>query len=314
MLGREHLLRRPSLFESRAECSVSDTKPTRPLSQAMRFSVVFQKSCFTGVLSLLHSSRPFAVRRPTIRHTLIAMSARIIPVVVDPLNAVFSGRFLPNVCHEIDERVSPLMTHLNRSLPVTMVVLIVRVVAASFHLLPRRILGRFAHATSTCSVASARLSRTLSKIPTSYCSLIPTLAKALPAGIARLGFSRKLNYCELAVNVANFVRSLFAATAGTNSSIAQSTPAHNGFFSAFAAAVPACTFQSLEIATSVTQNGKLSVSIASLIFDVRPQLARIVRRHSSTPDKLDCVRAESVHHDCLGSFHCTKQGRLVHYI
>jgi hypothetical protein len=51
---------------------------------------------------------------------------------------------------------------------------------------------------------------------------------------------------------------------------------------------------------------EFGVNIPRFIFGARGQLDRIIRRHSSTPFQLDCDRAESVHHDCLGSFYFSK--------
>jgi hypothetical protein len=61
-------------------------------------------------------------------------------------------------------------------------------------------------------------------------------------------------------------------------------------------------------------NGQLAVFIASLVFSVWRQLDRITRRHDSTPIKLDCDRAESVHNNRLGSFYCISYGRQIQHV
>jgi len=49
--------------------------------------------------------------------------------------------------------------------------------------------------------------------------------------------------------------------------------------------------------------GLLALASMTACFKAIVKFGRIIRRHDSTPDKLDCDRAESVHNNCFGSFH-----------
>lgn len=63
------------------------------------------------------------------------------------------------------------------------------------------------------------------------------------------------------------------------------------FSSALTSAEPVRAFVGLKGVTSIADNCELSVDVTCLVFDARRQLDRIIRRHSSTPSKLDFDRA-----------------------
>lgn len=284
-----NLFHSPTLFvKSSRKGAVSDSEPSCPLSQPMRFSVVGQESRFACVLALLHSSRPFAIRWPSVCNTLIAVSARIISVVVFALYAVVAGRFLAHVRHEVDKGVKPTFANHYSASSVAVVVLCFWVVAAFFHVFPRVVFWRLVPASGACSVTTAGLDRLLSKIASRNCGCISTLTLALPARIARLGVASKLDHCELAVFAANFVRAVFAASAGMDVSRPSGTCAKNLLDSAFTAKQPVRSVLATKFGTGVAYRDEIAEWLSSDVFDVGRQLDRIVRRHSSTPRKLDC--------------------------
>lgn len=291
MFGREYLFVRPSFGESRAERAMRDTEPTRPLSKAVSFSVERKHSCFTGVLRLLHLSSPAAV------------VFFVVSVAVKPVDRSLWKRLQSHILKKVDKRIKPSLADRYALSAVEMIIIIVGIVASSLHFFPRRVFGRIAHTSGNCSVTSARLYRIISKITSSHSSRIPALASAQPSGITAFGISGKLKHRKFVVHVANFIRAMLTASAGLNCFIAQCSTTNDCLHTAFTAAVPISPRKCLKLAASVSKNGKLAVFIAGFVFNAIWQLDRITRRHSSTLYKLDCDRAESVHHDCLGSFH-----------
>jgi hypothetical protein len=303
VLGRKDLLRWPAFGYSVSQGRVIYSESPRPLTQTISFPVVCQESCFASVLSLLHSGCPFAVRRPAIRDTFLAVTARIIAVIIYPLNAVFSGRLFTHVFQEIDERVSPLLTYMNRSIAVTMVVLIVRVVASLLHGAPRAVFSRVVPTSSTCAMATTGKSATFAEFATSHNSCVSAFTSAQPSGISRLCFFSEFDDRKFGVHIADFVSSVFAASARLDVSRPNGVSTKNLLDAAFASAQPVCSSLASKVSSSVANRRKISKWLSSDIFDTGASDSRITRRHDLTPDKLDCDRAESVHNDCFGSFY-----------
>lgn len=108
--------------------------------------------------------------------------------------------------------------------------------------------------------------------------------------------------------IVQVVRRVSGTTARLMVSVAKHCAAYVHFFSAFASAEPA---SAVAMNTNERHHRQFSIDVASLVFDSMRQLGRLVRRHDSTPIKLDCERAESVNHDRLGSFHCATHGSVV---
>jgi len=220
MLGREHFLRRPTFGQASAKSTMRDAKSSCPFAQAQRFPVVSQHSSFASVLSLLQFCGPAAIIRAVPK------------IVVLAINSGFWKRFRPHVGKKVVEADFPSVTKRYTSVSVQVFVFVVRF-ASSLHLLPRCVFGRIAHASCTCSSASARLCASFAKFSSRYSSCIPTFALAKPARVTAFCFSSKL------------------------------------------------------------KNSQLAVNISRLVFNAGRQLDRIIRRHSSTPCKLDCDRAKS---------------------
>lgn len=252
VLGGKYLFDRPSLGKSRSESAMRNTESTRPFSQSVSFSVVSQESCFSGILSLLQVSCPFAIRWPAFCNTFLALSARIISVIVDAFNAVFCGRLFTHIGQELRKRVTPVFAYANPATTMPVIPSVILVVAPSLHFFPGTVFSRLVPATGACAVTTAGNCTLLAEVGTSNNSHSATLASAVPVSQSTSHFS-KLEHRQLAID------------------------------------------------------------IPSLVFSALGQFGRITRRHDSTPRKLCYVRAESVNHNRLGSFHCIRQGRLVQY-
>jgi len=305
MLGRESLFKRPPLSETGAESAMRNTQFSCPFSKAMGFSVVGKHSRFAGILRL------FRLGRPTTVFWLVVFFA------VYPVYSSFWEWLRTQVFKEIDKRIKPSLTDSYAFSAIEMIITVVGVVASSFHFAPRyifrRLLSPLSRAARSCAMAATGKCAFLAEFTPSHSSLVPALASAQPTGIARLGIPRKLNYCELCVNVADFIRALFAATAGLNITGAKRAFADNLFRAARALTVPISACLTSKPAAGVANYCQLAKLFSSNVFCFATSAARIVRRHSSTPIKLDCDRAESVNHDRLGSLYCIRYERLVQY-
>lgn len=283
------LLDSPGLFvKPPRKSAMCNTKPARPLPQSVCFTVVCQPPSLAGVLSLFQRGSPFAICRPAFFNALLAMTTGIISVVINSLYAVFFGGLLSHVCKKLRKRVTPVLAYTYPASTMPVVSSVVRVVAPSPHFLPGRILRRLISASSACTMATARLNRLPFEISTSHGRRISALTDAIPARVARLGFSSKLDHCELVVLTANFVRAVFAASARLDVSRPKGTSAKDLLSAALAAAQPVRASLAPEIGTSVADSHKFAESLSSDVFDVRASDSRIIRRHSSTPRKLDC--------------------------
>lgn len=291
MFGRKHLFERPPLGQSRSEGAMRDAEPPRPFSQAVSFSVVCKLPCFARVLRLFRFRSPATV------------ALFVVAVTIDSVNRSFRKWLRPHVLKEVDKGIEPPLADRDALSAIEVIIRVACLVASPLHFLPRRVFGRFAHAFGACAMAATRLSGFFSEFGTSHGSSFATLAAAQPSRIAALSVACKLQHDQLVVHIANFVHALLAAPTRLNAFIAQCTSSNYVLVSAFASAVPVRAREGLEFAASVIKNGQLSVDIARLIFDAGRNLDRIIRRHDSTPIKLDCDRAEAVHHDCLGSFY-----------
>ena len=290
MFGGKYLFKRPALGESRSESAMRDAEFSCPRTQTASFSVVLQESCFAGILSLLQGCRPFAIRSPSVCSAFLAVTARIISIVIFAFNAVILGRLLSQVSHEVRKRMSPVFAYTDTPLcstAIPVVSVIFRVVTSGLHSLPGTVFWRFVPATGACSVAPARLNRFLSKSPTIHGGRVATLTSAQPSRIAALGVASELQDSEFAVLVANFIRAMFTAPAGLDITGANRFCAKNLLRSALAEAMPIRASLASKVGSSILNCCQLTKWLPGNVFDAGRQLDRITRRHDSTPDKLD---------------------------
>ena len=257
MLGRKYFFKRPSFSESRAKRAMCNTEPASPLAQAVSFSVISQHSCLTGVLGLLHLCCPAAVFCPAIFNTLLAMTARIVAVPVNAVNACGRKRLQTHIFQKVSKLMEPSLADSHAFAAIEVIIRVVVFIAAPLRLCPRCVF-RSPFATTTCS------SRPLAMASARNCTLL--------------------------------------AKIGTG---------NNGSVSALTATQPVGKFAT---DSDIRLYSQFAVWISSLVFDTCWKLDRIIRRHDSTPSKLDCVRAKAVNHDRFGSFHCIRQGRLVQHV
>jgi len=276
MFGRKHIFKWPPFSKSRSESAMRYSELARPLSEAVSFSVVGQHSGFTGVLRLLFLGCPAAV------------ALFVVAVARNPINRCFWEWLWSHVVKEVDKRIKPSLAYGNAFPAIKMIVWIVWTVAASLHFFPGCVLSRIAHSPSVRTMATTRLNRLPSEISTSHGRRISALTYTLPARIARLGVASKLDHCELAVLAANFVRAVFTASAGLNVSRPNGTAVKNLLDSAFTAKQPVRSVLATKFGTGVAYRDEIAEWLSSDVFDVGRQLDRIIRRHSSTPRKLDC--------------------------
>jgi len=302
-----NLFHSPTLFvKSSRDCAMSDSKPSCPLSQTVSFTVAGQKSRLAGVLALLQCSRPFAIGWPAVRNAFFAVTARIMTIVVFAFNAMVSGRLLAHVGQKLWKRMSPMCAYAyaaSFSPTVPVVSGVVRVVTSSLHFTPRVVFWRTASATGTCAMAAARLDRLFLKIATSHGRLVATLTLTQPSRITAFSFASKFKNSKLVVFIASFVRSLLAAPTGRHIARPDGTTVENLFSSTFTTEQPVRSSLASKIGTGVPNRREIIEWLTSDVFYAGWADGRITRRHDSTPDKLDCDRAESVHNNCLGSFH-----------
>lgn len=116
-----------------------------PRSEALRTTVVFNKSVRAYVASLFLWCCPAAVRRTAIGYTLSAMTTRISKRTIDSVNAVICGWHLAHVGIEVLERFRPSGADCFPASSIGWKVFAFRVVAALLHASPRSVFWCIAH-------------------------------------------------------------------------------------------------------------------------------------------------------------------------
>lgn len=192
MFRRKHFLIRPSFVQSHPEGCVRNAKSTSPVAKAIGFSFVSQHSRLASVLTL------FQFRSPS------TVSWLVVAIAVNAINSGIWRRFWSHVIKEIYKGNEPSVTHLNSLFDVKMCVWVVRCVAAALHFLPRCVLGRIAHASSSCAMAAARNCTFLSKVRPGNDSCVTALALTQPVSQFVSNFV-KMDHSQLAVNIPRLV-------------------------------------------------------------------------------------------------------------
>lgn len=294
MFRRKYLFGWPTFGDASLQCGVAYPKSSCPLSQAMGFSVVCQEPCLASVLALLHGCRPLAIGFPAVCNAFIAMSARIIAVIVYAFDAVFAGRLLSHVSQKVRKRSAPPVAHANISFAIPVVASVVGVIASRLHFLPGAVFCGFVASSLSAAKAAARLSRSFAELSSSHDGRVSALALTQPARIAASGFSSKLKNRQFVVLISRLVRSMLAASTGRDFARSDSATANNLLSAAFAAKKPVGSSLATKIASGVTDCLEFSEWLSSDVFDAIRQLGRITSRHIQLLTSWIMDRAESV--------------------
>lgn len=223
----------------------------------------------------------------------------IVPVIINPSYGCSSERLQSHVCKEVIEGVSPFIADCNPTESIVCETWVVRIVAARSHVLPTTIFARL----SACSVGCVSVSGysapsatglrfTISESYTDDDQLRAALASAVPVRtfVRFERFSSVTDYSEFSVNVTDFVFcswinpqwATFAASLAAARCKIVSCDDIRG--AAVAQDIPVNDFAS---PLSKASHYKTSKVLSSKIFEIVGASARIVRRHDSTPLKLD---------------------------
>lgn len=104
--NRQGAFCRPSVSQSPRNCCFWDALQFRPFSKRHCRAVECQKAVAPPIASLLRACGPSAVGRPVIRHTFLAMPARVVAIVVNAVQR-HAGRPLAHVSKECLEGPPP---------------------------------------------------------------------------------------------------------------------------------------------------------------------------------------------------------------
>ena len=181
-----------------------NSKFSCPRPDALSLAVKRDVLRFSVVAHLLKACCPLAVHGPAVFLTLVAMTAAIMPVVVNPVN----GQAMPDgLATHVSEEVYgcvPATAYPNTAPPVVFEVLGSFVVAPLFHIGPTLEFVRTAHPVGRHSATSrARTAFSASEVLPVYNGDVPALALALPK---KTDFGvRILDNSQLAIDFSSFV-------------------------------------------------------------------------------------------------------------
>lgn len=146
-----------------------------------RFGVPTVESAISAIVSLLLRRSPANVHRPSVRVALLAVSARVVAVIVDSINGVFRRRARTNVFAEDVWRVDPALADDHSTLAPLFIIRARGVIASVLEPFPRVILNCLAQ--SVCSIGSTRLS---AKTPARNCRAAQMILsdRGLPSAVA----------------------------------------------------------------------------------------------------------------------------------
>lgn len=128
---------------------IGNAKSRSPLRHIKGFPIEGQIMIIATVIGLGFVGSPLAISGPVIRHTLSAMAAGIVAVVVNSINGMLGRRAWPHVVTESYKRIAPSCAYLNSSFTISLVRRQVRVFAPLNHRRPNAV-----NASSTLAVRS----------------------------------------------------------------------------------------------------------------------------------------------------------------
>jgi len=277
MFWRKDFFRGPSPFDPHAKSAMRNPQFPSPRSKTHGLSVVGEKANFAGVLALLQSRCPSAVRRPSVLFALFALPARVMPIVVNALNGSLWKRFVPHIPKKGDKIPPPTVANRDSTPPVQVILAVSRVVATAFHLLPCRVLWRFVSTALSFPAASARLCAPITEAAAGNLGQLTAIATAEPDGLdADFG---EFKHYQPAKPLAGHVFHAGLAPTRLRASITESRSNNRGRVAALAAAEPEGGAEAAH--SSKFNYRQFSIDVAGFVFHVTGQLSRILNSHSS---------------------------------
>jgi hypothetical protein len=155
---------RPACLDSSVQRLIVDSNFGSPVLQAESFSLKCNHSSVRAIEGLLSWRCPSAVRRPSIRHAFLAMTTRIAFRAIDSVIAVRWRRLGSHIGVEALERRPPSSAYRFAVSSVGWKVLRVRIVASSFHFLPRNVFRAIAKSVSSIAACSATIGMASSQV------------------------------------------------------------------------------------------------------------------------------------------------------
>lgn len=293
MLGREHLLRRPSLFESRADSAMRDAESPSPLRNCLCHSIIRDVTTVSFVVCLLLVGLPSAV------------CWLVVAIVIDPSYRCSWKRHLPHVFKKVLKGLQPACADTDSPQTVSLELDVAWVVASLLHRFPAGVLRSPGKPVRRFPAAPARFGFSTAKSIATNCSRDSTFATANPDGT--FASPRKLNNRQLAVGVPKFVFPVRVCWTTVSASSAfsrlETSNEHWSLVATVASYIPVRRFATHFVKSS---HDLVTETLPSNVFHAWRKIGRLVVRHGSTPISWIVVGLKRNSQFRLGSFHFSK--------
>jgi hypothetical protein len=160
--------------------------------------------------SLLSSRGPLYIERPALLYTFRTVPARVIAVVVGPINRVKRRGPEPDLAEKDFKRVSYSRADLDPAPSISLIKVVFRIGATLFHVEPRVVLRSVSHAVSGFSLTRSIGSKTPAglhvapgKMAPGYVENLSAVAKTLRSELARLVVISVFYYNESCKSISN---------------------------------------------------------------------------------------------------------------
>lgn len=260
----------------------------RPLGHGKRNAIMCEVMGRTLVVCLLLLCLPAAVVR------------FVVSVVVDPPYGSSIERFAPHVCEEVLEGFQPSGADGYLARAVMLEQCMVRVVASRLHVLPASVFASFPICRVGCvsvgghsAPCAARACVAAAKRYSHYDQFCAAFTSTVPVRtfVALEGFASVSKDSEFSVDVTSLVfhpgvnPQWAAFTASLATARSEVVPCDEVCIATVAQDIPV---DDLAASLANSSHYKTAKAMTSKIFEIVGASDRIVRRHSSTPVKLDC--------------------------
>lgn len=182
--SRKCALYRPAFRKSGVQSAFGYSNLLCPSWDTLRYPIEFNHLNARAIEGLLLWSCPPTVRRPVIRHALLAMAAGIAKRAVDSINAVRCGRLWSHVGVEVPKRF-PTLAYYYAVSSVGGKGFQVRVIAALLHVEPRAMFRRSGHAMLSFAAWIAAVATVPSQAASLDWFFYSAIASAIPVDCFR---------------------------------------------------------------------------------------------------------------------------------
>lgn len=127
---------RPTMYKSLRKCGLLDSFDARPFDSRVGHSVYCQIVATALVVVLLASSRPSPILRPSIHYALFAMTAPITAIVIRSVYRIIKRWSCARIGEKVPKVGSPSKAHPDSPAAISVIVWMLRIVTAGFHMRP----------------------------------------------------------------------------------------------------------------------------------------------------------------------------------